>query len=298
MTDRFDIKLFLLRLLRKFHILLMGAVLGGILIGGGYAVKKLVIDKPLYQTRIVAHEDLYFDTEIGQYTYINRYTWNEIVAMDWITDEISENLSGKYSSDEISALLTAEVPSDSRIVYVYVTSEDKEKTAEVAKATVPVIESVSDKLPEIQDVLIMDVYETPKKVDNAKYLLRACILGAVLGLLAALFGRSVYILMDDSIYIPELFEKKYGIETETFDGNIPEGALVLDKSLPDLTGISEGETEVYVVSGAHNGKIVEHVLYELKKRNVKVTKAYLTNAKIWLIKGFYAGTRFPDPFMK
>ena len=126
MTDRFDIKLFLLRLFRKFYILLAGALIGGVVIGGAYAIKKLVIDKPLYQTRIVAHEDLYFDTEIGQYTYINRYTWNEIVALDWITDDISANLSGKYSSDEISALLTTEVPSVSRILYVYVTSTDKD----------------------------------------------------------------------------------------------------------------------------------------------------------------------------
>ncbi|MCR5279282.1 MAG: hypothetical protein K6E19_07550 [Lachnospiraceae bacterium] len=299
MSDPFNLKLFLLRIFREFKVLIAGTLIGAIVIGCGYLLGKLVLTPTTYQMRIVFHENLHYDDFTGQYTYVNGYTWNEMSSMDMIAGTIAAKLGGDYTKESVASMLSTSMESDTRVIYFYITDADKEKIKDVESVSVETLCKFVSFLPEIEDITILDQTPEPYRVNNVKYWKNAFMLGAITGLVVSFFILCLYILADDSVYIPELFERKYGAEMQEFDGEVPEGALFAGRTLPgDETLPSSGETELYILSGAHNGKIVDHILFELGKREVKVTKAYLVKPAKWIIKGYYAGTKWPHPFMK
>ncbi len=298
MTDRFDLKLFLLRFIRRFYMLIIGATIGALLVGGIYLFVQLVVKPVQYRERVVVHQELHYNDKLGQYTYLNGYTWNQILAMDWITEEVSKTLSGSISPSEISGYITAEMLSDTRVVYVYVTTGSYETTDLVFDALVPVLLTIPDKFGELDDMLVIDASDAPQKVNHISDLIRALILGAVLGVFSAAFLLSFYIITDDSVYIPMLFEEKTGITCECLSEGSTDNLNVIAKEMPDLSAYSGPETDIYILSGCRNGKLVQYVLHELDKRGIKMRKVYLVGSVKWIIKGYYACTRFPNPFIK
>ena len=62
--------------------------------------------------------------------------------------------------------------------------------------------------------------------------------------------------------------------------------------------LKSGAEEVLLLieSGAHNGKAIEYVLGKLDRKQVKGFT--LVNPDEKLIKAYYSGTNFPNPFMK
>ena len=298
MTDRFDLKLFLLRFIRRFYVLFIGALAGAVVVGGIYLFVQLVVKPAQYRERVVVHQELHYNDKTGQYTYLNGYTWNQVLAMDWITEDVSKLLSGSISSDEIAGYITAEMLSDSRVVYIYVTTGSYETTDSVFNALVPVLLTIPDKLGELDDMLVIDSSDAPEKVNHINDIVRALILGAILGLFTGAFLLSFSIITDDSVYIPMLFEEKTGITCEC----LPEGSAgsvnAIAKEIPDMSIYSGPETDIYILSGSRNGKVVQYVIRELDKRGIKIRKAFLVGPVKWIIKGYYACTRFPNPFMK
>ena len=298
MTDRFDLKLFLLRFIRKIYVPAVGAVIGALIVGGIYLFVQLVVKPAQYRERVVIHQELHYDDWNGQYTYINGYTWNQILGMDWVTEKVSENLSNSVPADEIRNYISSDLLSDTRVIYFYVTTGSVEKTKEVFGAFIPVLKTLPDSLGEIDDLTILDTSKEPERVNNTENFVRAVILGAVLGLCIAAFILSILIIVDDSVYIPQLFEEKYGIDCEYFDAALPEGVSVISKSIPDISECLDGNNALYIEAAANNGKIVDYVLHELKKKNITVSRAYITKPVNWIIKGYYAAKKFPNPFVK
>ncbi len=299
MNDRFDLKLFLLRIIRKYAVLILGTAIGALLVGGGYLVIKLVFVKPSYQVRAVVHENLHYNDELGQFTYINGYTWNEFVGTDVIAGMAASELGGGWTKERIAPMLSAELQSDTRVVYFYVTGKSQGEVQTVADAVIPAILKVGEALPEIEDMLIMDLSSQPYVVNRIPYAGNAFILGTILGFVLAFFILTLYVIADDSVYIPGLFERKYGIPMAVFEGEAPSDALVISRKLPDLSKVTEGSNpDIYIVSGAYNGTLVDKVLFDLKQKNALPKQAYLLKPVKWLIRGYYAGTAFPNPFLK
>ncbi len=299
MNDRFDLKLFLLRIIRKFHVLLLGTAIGALLVGGGYLVVKIVFIAPSYQMRVVVHENLHYNDELGQFTYINGYTWTEFVGTDVVAGAVASQLGGGRTKEQIAPMLSAELQSDTRVVYFYVTGRSQGEVSTVTDAVIPAILKVGETLPEIEDMLIMDVSTQPYVVNRIPYAGNAFILGTILGFVLTFFILSLYVIADDSVYIPGLFERKYDIPMKVSKADAPGEALVVGRKLPDLSGIKpDSDTDIYIVSGAHNGALIDKVLFDLKQMNASPKQAYLLKPVEWLIRGYYAGTAFPNPFLK
>ncbi len=298
MTDRFDLKLFLLRFIRRFYMLFVGAAIGALLVGGIYLFVQLVVKPVQYTQRVVIHQELHYNDWNGQYTYVNGYTMDQMLGMDWVTEEVSKNLGGKISPDDLRDAIHSDLLSDTRVLYFNVTAGTPERTEEIFEAFIPVLKMIPEKLGEIDDLIIIDKDDVPTRVNNIGHIARALLLGALLGACTAAFILSVLILVDDSQYIPQLFEEKYGLPCDTYEGTVPEGVSAVAKSLLNLKDCIGKNGEIYVEAGAHNGKILDNVLFEAKKQNITISKVYIVNPVKWIVKGYYAASKFPNPFLK
>ena len=127
----------------------------------------------------------------------------------------------------------------------------------------------------------------------------------VLNYLFSLFGGidKIYTLLIAILLllmqtVPMFFEEKTGIPCECLPEGSADDSIVIARDTPDMSTYSGPETDIYILSGCRNGKVVQYVLRELDKRGIKVRKAYLVSPVKWMIKGYYACTRFPNPFIK
>ncbi len=196
LDDRFELKDFLLAMVKHWKILIAGILAGSILAGGAYLLVKLAFVKPQYEMRFVVHENLYYNDELGEFTYINAYTWTEVLGMDIIAGTIADGLEG-YTKETVAPMLRAEMPSDTRVVYFYVRDTDKAKVREVFRSALDLVPKVAGLLPEIQDMVVMDTSTEPYRVDMIHYWHNAFLLGAILGLILTAFGLSVYVIIKD-----------------------------------------------------------------------------------------------------
>lgn len=197
MDRPFDLRFFLLAMFKHWKVMIAGILAGSVLVGGGYLLGKLVFTKTLYEMRFVVHENLWYNDELGEFTYINAYTWTEVLGMDMIAGTIADTLGEGYSKEDVAPMLRAEMPSDTRVVYFYVTGTDKEKIRAVFDEALLLMPKVADMLPEIRDMLIMDVSKEPYRVNMITYWHNAFILGAVLGLILTGFGLSFYVIIKE-----------------------------------------------------------------------------------------------------
>ena len=298
MDKPFNLKLFTIRLVFNFYKVIIGTVVGALLIGVSYYLVNVTFgDAPDYEGRVIAHEEYRVDEYGNQSDYINDYTWNEWVRTDSFTDILSDSLDSKYSSDELKTMLSADVPADLRTVYVYVTGKDAGAVTEVTNKVPDALLSFSSELYEVAETEIMDVKEATVKSRDVR-VANAFILGAVLGFIISILIMAGLYILDDSVYIPLLFEEEYGIGM-TLEGT-EEGTIIeIDKSIPEIPDIESDEAVILkITSGAHNGKIIDYVVNEVEKQGMEVSGAVLMNPDRKLIKAYFATSKFPNPFMK
>ena len=195
MDRPFDLRFFLIAMVKHWKVLIAGILAGSVLVGGGYLLGKLVFTKTQYEMRFVVHENLWYNDELGEFTYINAYTWTEVLGMDMIAGSIADSLGDGYTKENVAPMLRAEMPSDTRVVYFYVKGEDRARIRTVYEKALELIPEVADILPEIQDMVIMDRSTEPYRVNMITYWHNAFILGAILGLILTGFGLGVYVIV-------------------------------------------------------------------------------------------------------
>ncbi len=219
--EPFDTKLFLLRFLKKLWLVILAAVLGALLIGGGYYLKKVVLGGPteydITTTYYVEYNQ--FDPVTGEmFNYTNAATWKSWVVSDWFVDRAWEHAleagltPETYGVDKtaLKGYFTADLPSDLRIPTSTVTTPYEGLTEVLNDALQQTFMDFAAQQSEMDGIQITD--ETPLAVaDKDIRTLRAVILGAIVGAFLAGFGLAFAIIMDDSIVIPETFTYRYGV---------------------------------------------------------------------------------------
>lgn len=211
-----DFKLFWLLFFKKIWLFLTGILIGILLIGGSYFIKNIVF-APEKEYRVVG--EIYLDYVLGEgqiaeSVCFNQVTWASLVK----TDEFLEDVGGQLMRDgiEISAESLAEsmeatLLSDVRIVTTTVTTNNPALSVAISHALQSAILHFGEKQAEIAGMRILT---SPKEAEPVKLdirLLRAVILGAVLGGFLALLGMFLYFTLDDSIHIPDTVQVRYKI---------------------------------------------------------------------------------------
>lgn len=208
-----DIRLLVLRFLRKSPVILLAALLGAVCIGGPYFLRKVTFG-PAKEYEAVT--DFYIDYAVQEsgeeYTYFNQTTWTQLITDDVFTDKILANMSEtKLSKQELREYLYATMLSDTRIVTTTVTTNDPVLTMKIEKALLRAMEEFGREQKEIAGVRILQEPEEASLVTADVRTFRACMLGAVIFVFVTVFYLLIYFVLDEGIYIPATFERRYGV---------------------------------------------------------------------------------------
>lgn len=266
-----DIRLLVLRFLRKSPVILLAALLGAVCIGGPYFLRKVTFG-PAKEYEAVT--DFYIDYAVQEsgeeYTYFNQTTWTQLITDDVFTDKILTHMSGMKISveeddpqkgtsqdaekwpgplpdvekaagitkQELRGYLYATMLSDTRIVTTTVTTNDPELTMKIEKALLQAMEDFGREQKEIAGVRILQEPAEASLVIADVRTFRACMLGAVIFVLVTVFYLLIYFVLDEGIYIPAAFERRYGVPMlgTIHSGELP---MLAEKLLSDGSGSCE-----------------------------------------------------------
>ncbi|QPW17792.1 MULTISPECIES: Wzz/FepE/Etk N-terminal domain-containing protein [Staphylococcus] len=128
-------------------------------------------------------------------------TYSEIIKSPRILDKVSKNLKGKYSSKEISGMLTVSNQAESQILNIAVENESREAASKVANEIANVFSKDVSKIMNVDNVSILSKADTKGKQISPQPLVNS-VVSIFLGLIVALI----------LIFLKEMLDKR--IKTE------------------------------------------------------------------------------------
>lgn len=213
-NEPMDLKLLALRFGKKCWIFLVTSVLGVLLAGGPYFLVHVVYG-PARQYEAVT--DIYVDyaklSTGAEYTYFNQNTWTQLMQDDVFTDKIMAAMGNSPEIDKAALKkdLNATMLSDTRIVTTTVRTTDPGLTMRVNKAVIKAFGEFAGEQKEIAGIRILQQPEKAQLVKADVRTFRACMLGLITFDAVAFFYMLLYMVLDDSVYLPASFEKRYRI---------------------------------------------------------------------------------------
>lgn len=204
-----DLKRLVLYLQKRLWLIIMLIVLGATC--GGVAYQVIRSMKMPVEYKAVSKLYISFDhDENGEvYQYYNGYTWNDLLDSDPIVDLVMEELPG-YEKSDVREATTAEILSDIRLLTITVRGENEKFVREIRNAVENGLKEFAKDSDELEQIKVIRS-TTPERVYWDNRTTSACVTGAaVLGVLALLIIGFNYV-MDESMYVQEDVEKKYGM---------------------------------------------------------------------------------------
>lgn len=211
-----DVKLLWLFFLRKIWIWIAAVFAGALLIGGGYFVKNVVfIPEKEYQTVGEVYVDYVWEDAYGiSRSNLNEEEWKALVKTDVFVDDILGQLAAQGITAEkqfVRESVDAALVSDSRIVTTTVITDTPELSAAIGCALQEALLHFGEDNSRIERIRVLTEPVETRIVVHDIRTLQAAILGAVLGGLFSLAAMFLCFVLDDSIYIPAAFERRYQI---------------------------------------------------------------------------------------
>lgn len=301
--DTFDSKLVTLLILKNIKKIILGTIIITILIAVPYALSKTVIGNFDYRSEVTVHVEFGEDSSGAMYDYINFYGWQQWIASDVFVDKFCEKLAD-VDKETLKTYLSAEVPADQRIVVFTVVTHDPELTDRIAAVISEDIEALIIEIPEVKNVKLMD---TSKAVKYFVYnsIPEVTIFAFIIGFIVSVLAVRLSCILDDSVYIPMLFEKEWGVKalksvTED-DGQESKSEnqmeeIYVGKKLPEIPDAEA--VKLVIPCGARNGKVIEYTFHECEKHGIKINSVRLENLDEKLISAYYREFKLNTFFMK
>lgn len=210
--EPFDMRLFWLLCVRRIWMVLAGALAGMAFAGGIYYVKNVTLGGVIpYTMESKYYLEYAVDPSDQQtYSYFASYTWNDLLKSEAMMAEMLGKLTFSMTAEELAASFEPELISDLRICYIRTTHEDPEKVREIDRAAGEAMVAIGEKQRELREVSLMDRGEPALAMPDLRTL-RACVLGAVLGAFAALFGLGIHEILEERIQVPGTLARRYGV---------------------------------------------------------------------------------------
>ncbi|MBW0765913.1 Wzz/FepE/Etk N-terminal domain-containing protein [Mammaliicoccus fleurettii] len=137
-------------------------------------------------------------------------TYSEIIKSPRILDKVSKNLKGKYSSNEISGMLTVSNQAESKILNITVENESRENAGKVANEIANVFSKDVNKIMNVDNVSILSKADNNGSKVSPKPLINA-VVGVFLGLIIALIFIFLKEILDKRIKTEEDVEEQLNI---------------------------------------------------------------------------------------
>ena len=223
--EPFDLRLTVLRLLRRLPAVAAAAALGTLLLGGGYYLKNVVFAQDrVYAARSVYRVEYAVEEERDVATvYINETSWNTYLRTRSFLDSLQRRMEElnreqefqlTMDDDELQGTLTAVLASDLRVPSVTATTDSPEKSVRIAQAVERVMTlDFPEGVREIDAIMVIDPGDTAREVIPDVRPGRAFLLGAVVSLFFAIVAALWLEVWADSIWLPSTLVKRYGLKT-------------------------------------------------------------------------------------
>lgn len=319
-----DYRLLWLRFIRKVWIVPIAVLAGAILVMACHFYAKAGGGRT-YQAESIFYIDFAEDAQGEEYDYYNYFTWGEVIHTDYFIDYVYEKMGGRLDQDEIISAVTASVESDVRYLYVRCSTHSPELSVELASILEEAVVGFADTRKEIRSIEVAKAGDRAGDSSNLR-LGNACFLGACLGFGISMAWILIVLITDPAVYLPSAVERRYHITclgaafmpefapnwnyvlkgagkiAEVFvDGDggeepvIPEGETrkVISCRNPaehpeELDRIREcGAALLVLRAGRRNNKVLERLLEQLGRQDIKAAAVILACADEKLISAYY-----------
>lgn len=213
-NEPFDAKLAVLRLIANLNRIIAVTVLGTLLFGGGYYVKNILLQGEKKFQAVSVYKLDYADTGwAANGSYINEATWNTWINTKEMEDAIKKYLDADGMQAEVQ--LQAKVGSDLRVPSTEVISSSREYSLIYAKALEKAMVNDFPGLnpKDVTAIRVIDPAAEATEVHPDVRPVRAFILS---GILTLFFAVTIFLLKEwgeDSIRIPAVLYRRYGLRT-------------------------------------------------------------------------------------
>lgn len=208
-----DLKLLAIRFIRKSWILLAAVLIGGAVFGIGYFMKTVILAPvPEYETYSMLFAD-FVEAEDGKPKYytFNTAGWAGFVKTDEILDKAVPHMKTFVSKEELRNSVSASMDSDYRVVELIVSNPNPELALSIAHAMEQAFVEFASDMKEIDQIRIMTSADKAERVYITVHTYRVVLWGAVLAAVSVLFVMLLKEVLDDAIYVPIIFERRYQI---------------------------------------------------------------------------------------
>ena len=200
------------RILDHWLLVAVCAVVGALIMG----VYSFFIATPMYQSTaklyVVNSKDSAInlsDLQIGNYL---AQDYQEVFYNWHVQDRVIEELGLNYSYGQLRGMVSVSNPTNTRILYITVTSPDPEEARLIASTFAKVAcEFIAVKMDQQQPNVFEEARHpmSPSSPNKSRNLM----LGFLIGMLAAIAVVVIQYLADDKIRTPEDVEKVLGLPT-------------------------------------------------------------------------------------
>lgn len=186
-----------------------------------------------------------FDEHENSVDYYNAYTWDTILRDDPIVDEALKLLPKDYTKEEVKASITGEMLGDYRILTVHSTHKDPQRAEAIAAAYETSLVLFADKIDMLTSIERWSVEEC-QPVEEEDLTANAVLLGAMVGVVIAVFVLAFWCLMDDSVYVERDFTGRFDVPL--LGMLTKKGDSAWKQELADNAGYLLKEDSYYMVS--------------------------------------------------
>jgi len=301
--EPFDVKLFVLRCIQRWKLVLICTIVGAILLGGGYYAKNVMLAGKLpYTVTNKYYVEYAVDPDEGErYSYFEAYTFNDWMKSDVYVPGMVSKLSVPMTAEEFITYYQATLAADLRMPYLTVTYPDPQVALEISDLLTEAMTDFASNQKEIDTITRVDVAGPTLEIRDIRTA-RAFVLGGVLGAFVSMVGVAIALVVDEKIYVPETFTKRYGIPMVGYvcaDGEVSvDVATNLEYLFRECKEIGEIDAAnalalsdvaetlramdgnlLLIHAGETHGKTIENILDFCNKQDIKVTAALLVDAQ-------------------
>ncbi len=312
MDEGIDFKLIALLYRKRIWISIVCALAGAVFASGLYFIVHVVY-APAREYEAVSKLYLTFaaDDDGDAYQYYNGYTWNDLMGTEPILDKTMETLGADYDRETVKTYVAADILSDIRLLTVTVTTNDPSQTDAVLRATESSLVSFGQEMAEFDKIEVIEHGQAALVVLENETV-RAAVAGLAIGFILSLLWLAFVCVMDDSVYVPSDFEKRYGYPVlgVSFAGKPDLAANMLDEHISlaaerceRIVYLDTGLNEVRIPEeakdgnagiilqipyGRKNGRLLERWIAETRLYSCQILGAVITEADEKLYRLYFA----------
>lgn len=217
--EPFDFRLTVLRLAMRLPLIAAVTLLGTLLIGGGYYVKNVLLqrEKTYAATSSYRVEYAVDNVEDMMNVYINEMSWNTYLQSDLFLDAVQGHLGADtdgLTAESLAGTIEGQVLSDVRLPFTTVTTDSPEKSVKIARAVeAAVTRELAGELSEVASIAVIAPGDQAAEVRMVLRTKEVTVFGAIFSCFAVILILLLKETGDDCIWLPSSIWKRYGIKT-------------------------------------------------------------------------------------